>query len=167
MTRPHRPKTLGGGRFLVKPIFPGPGLERNLPGSGSSAQKLLARGVGAPENFIQIRWLVQKLRHFFSYTDARTHRRTDAQTFPNEPPTTKGGENFFLPKCVGDVMNNWKPCKISTISLREGLSLKLNIDHGALCTDCLHSEMDSYITCKMFCVNSCCQPIYRKRLSPM
>ena len=94
-TRPRRPKTLGGDRFPVKPIFPGPGPARNIPGYGSRAQKLLARSVGAPENFGHIRRPVQKLRHFFSVTDTRTHGRTDAQTFPNDPCTTRGEKNFF------------------------------------------------------------------------
>ena len=79
-TRPRRPKTLGGDRFPVKPIFPGPSPARNIPGYGSRAQKLLARSVGAPENFGHIHRLVQQLRHFFSVTDGQTHRHTDTQT---------------------------------------------------------------------------------------
>ena len=98
-TRPRRPKILGGDRFPVKPIFPGPSPARNIPGYGSRAQKLLARSVGAPENFGHIRCPVQKLRHFFSVTDGQTHRHIDAQTFPNDPCTTRGETKIFLPIC--------------------------------------------------------------------
>ena len=118
-TLPRRPKTLGGDRFPVKPIFPGPSPARNIPGYGSRAQKLLARSVGAPENFGHIRRPVQKLRHFFSVTDGQTHRHTDAQTFPNDPCTTRGEKNFFLPICEGKLIHNCKLREISTISLRE------------------------------------------------
>ena len=121
-TRPRRPKTLGGDRFPVKPIFPGPSPARNIPGYGSRAQKLLARSVGAPENFGHIRRPVQKLRHFFSVTDAQTDRRTDGQThrhFRMTPVPLRGEKIFFLPICVGKLIHNCKLREISTISLRE------------------------------------------------
>ena len=74
-------------------IFPSPGRARNLLGSGSPAQKLLARSVGAPKNLgrsiarfksygtfslgqMHRRTDTQKDRH----TDGQTHRRTDTQT---------------------------------------------------------------------------------------
>jgi hypothetical protein len=102
MTRSRQPKTLGG--FPVKLIFSNKSPAYLIPGSKSPAQKLLAKSVGAPENFGPIRCPVLKLRHFFSVTDTQTdsstdiqtHGHTDAQTFSNDPPTTKREKKFCL-----------------------------------------------------------------------
>ena len=68
-----------------------------------------------PENFAPT---VQKLRHFFEVTDARTHRRTATQTKTNDLSTTT--EIFFLHICEGEGGKLYKPYEISTSSLREG-----------------------------------------------
>ena len=49
-----------------------------------------------PENFVPIRPMVQKLRHFFEVTDGRTHGRTDGQTKTNHLSTTTEFFFFFI-----------------------------------------------------------------------
>ena len=66
-----------------------------------------------PENFAPIRPTVQKLRHFFEVTDARTHRHFLITSVPLQKFIL-----FFT--CEGEGGKHYEPYEISTSSLREG-----------------------------------------------
>ena len=53
-------------------------------------------------------------------TDRQTQGHKDTRTHIFlSPPVPLWGQNFFLHTYVGNVFHNFKPCKISTFSLRE------------------------------------------------